>query len=182
VKPQDRPKFLEIIVGFAELKGKQLSAPAMELFWNAMQAWSIEDFSAAANELIRKCEFMPTPKDFEDLRKAGRKTPGEAWAEVLEYVRGGAYHQWDCGRPTFNVDHPRMTDELILAAVRAIGGFDVIAMSKTDQTPFLERRFAEHYESISDAEDVREALPQIAGPATLNRLTTDGPKLLRDLS
>src|SRR5688572_11767252 len=99
----------------------------MELFWNAMQAWSIEDFSAAANELIRKCEFMPTPKDFEDLRKAGRKTPGEAWAEVLAYVRGGAYHQWDCGRPTFNVDHPRMTDELILAAVRAIGGFDVIA-------------------------------------------------------
>jgi hypothetical protein len=148
VKTEDRQKFLEIVVGFAELKGKQLSAPALELFWNAMQPWSIEDFTAAANQLIRTCGFMPTPKDFEDLRKAGRMTAGEAWALVRDAARCGG----ECP-----------DDPDIYAAVRALGGIRTIGMMHTDQMPFLERRFAEHYEAISERQDVRESVPQIAG-------------------
>ena len=70
MQPSDRKAFLEVVVGFAELKGKQLSAPALELYWNAMQGWTIEDFRKAAAHLLQTCEFMPTPKDFNDLKKA----------------------------------------------------------------------------------------------------------------
>lgn len=149
--PAQRTAFLEVIVGFAELKGKQLSAPALELYWRALQHWDIGDFRRAAEHLARTCEFMPTPKDFEDLRKAGRPTAGEAWATVLECARKG---------------HELPEDTLIRRAVAAIGGLNQVAMSETDRTPFLERRFCEHFADLQDTADVRESVPQIATSRT----------------
>jgi hypothetical protein len=144
MKNADRKKFAEIILGFAELKGKQLSAPAIELYWNAMQPWSIEEFQGAANVLIRRCEFMPTPKDFEDLRRAELPTAGEAWARVLAAVRSSSYAEG--------------VDPQIDRAVAACGGYRAIGQLTDDGLPFMERRFSEHYESMSDATEVREAL------------------------
>jgi hypothetical protein len=162
----DRKAFLEVVLGFAELKGKQLSAPALELYWRSLQHWELAEFHVAAEQLLRSCEFMPLPKDFEDLRKSGRQTAGEAWAQVLELARGRA-------APALSA--------LALRAVNAIGGLRTVMMSETDRTPFLERRFCEHYESIGDAEEVRDAVPQLAyqpsrqisGPATTRQLLID---------
>lgn len=148
----DRKPFLEIVIGFAELKGKQLSAPALELYWNAMRDWDLADFRAAANQLLKTSEFMPTPKSFEDLRKAGRDTAGEAWIEAQRHV------MWGLHGFTLADDCP----PLIARAVRAIGGPNVIGMCDQDKLTFLERRFTEHFEAMQDSEDVREALPQIA--------------------
>jgi hypothetical protein len=174
VKPEDRKAFLEVVVGFAELKGKQLSAPALQLYWRSLQHWPLDDFRAAAEQLLRTCEFMPLPKDFEDLRKAGRLTVGEAWASVLAWVRSGNFR----GLPVLNGGgDPDRPDALAERAVRAIGGYNAIAMSETDKTHFLERRFAEHYDAMQDADEVREELPQIA--FTTGRLS--GPRSARDL-
>lgn len=161
--PGDRQKFVEVVLGFAELKGKALSAPALELYWRSMQAWSLGDFLAAAEQLVRTSEFMPTPKDFEDLRKAGRPTAGEAWLEARACARG-----WREREPV------RTGDRLIDRAVAAIGGYRAIAMCDMDRMGFLERRFAEHFEAMQDAEDVRESVPQLAYAD--NR--TDGPRRL----
>lgn len=154
---RDFDQFTIILRAFAELKSKQLSVTAIELYWRAMSHWSIDDFKSAAEQLVRTCKFFPTPSEFEDLRKAGRMTAAEAWTLVLDAARG-------------NAPHP--TDPRILAAVRALGGFHAIGMSRVDQTHFLEKRFVEHYESINDAEDTREALPNLTG----------GSKLLDDLA
>lgn len=153
----DRRPFLEIVMGFAELKGKQLSAPALELYWRSMQDWSLEDFQAAAAQLIKTSEFMPTPKSFEDLRKAGRPTAAEAWLEVRKHL------VWHFEGYTLSENCP----PLIAKVVRALGGPHRIAMTPEDQLPFVERRFAEHYETLEDATDIREALPQIAQPERL---------------
>lgn len=153
MQPTDRKKFLEIVVGFAELKGKALSAPALELYWNSMQGWSIEDFSQAAQHLVRSCEFMPTPKDFEDLKRAGNPTAAEAWAAARKAL------QW-----TVNgyVEKPG-TDPLVSQALRSIGGANALAMCDESKLHFLERRFAQVYESLADSSATREALPRIAG-------------------
>lgn len=174
----DYDAFIGVVMGFAELKGKQLSAPAIELYWRAMQRWDIEDFKRAAEHLLRTCEFMPTPKDFEDLRKAGRQTAGEAWARVLDFVRKG-YYRWDDGSVSMrqNFEKPRL-DDLTERAVAALGGYGVIAMSPSDRTHFLERRFAEHYESLEDAKDIREAVPQIAFDL---RRRLEGPTRVRNM-
>jgi hypothetical protein len=169
--PTDRKKFLEVVVGFAELKGKQLSAPALELYWRSLQHWALADFLAAAEQLIRTCEFMPLPKDFEDLRKAGRLTSGEAWAKAVAacgtshsaigYTNGGS-----CG------------DRFVDRVVRAIGGYKAIAMCDSEKLHFLERRFADHFESMRDADDVREDVPQIA---FARGVALNGPRSARDL-
>lgn len=154
MRPDDRKAFLEIVIGFAELKGKQLSAPALELFWNAMQHWSIEDFRAAANHLVGTCQFMPTPKDFEDLRRAQRPSADEAWLKARKSL------QW-----TVNgyVERPGI-DPLVAKALRSIGGANALAMCDEDKLHFLERRFVQVYESLQDSNDTRAALPQIAAP------------------
>jgi hypothetical protein len=152
MKPADRKQFVEVVLGFAELKGKALSAPALELYWRAMQDWSLDDFRAAAEQLVRTSEFMPTPKDFEDLRKMGRPTAGEAWLEARACARG--WRERESAVCTGN--------RLIDRAVAAIGGYRAIAMCDLDRIGFLERRFAEHFESMQDAEDVRDAVPQLA--------------------
>jgi hypothetical protein len=169
--PADRQKFVEVVLGFAELKSKQLSTPALELYWRSLQHWPLEDFLAAAEQLVRTSEFMPTPKDFEDLRKAGRRTAGEAWMLALEYARHSHSAPYLNGSSTPD-------DELMVRAVRAIGGFRAIAMSDVDKTQFLERRFCEHYEAMKDAEDVRAAVPQIA---YAGRPQLSGPQSVRHL-
>lgn len=157
--PDDRKPFLEVIMGFAELKGKQLSAPALELYWRSMQCWSLEDFRTAAEQLVRTCEFMPMPKDFEDMRKAGRPTAGEAWAAVLHY----AHFEYSPNFPArLNGSHGLLSDPLVDRAVNAIGGYRAIAMAPSESKQFLEKRFCEHFETIQESSDVREAVPQIA--------------------
>jgi hypothetical protein len=170
----DKKKFIEIILGFSELKGRELSAAAYELFWNAMQHWTLEDFQLAANELVRTCEYMPGPKDFEDLRKAGRATAGEAF-DLARRACGTAIQ---CGQVTHNGS---CGDPRIDAAVKAIGGYGVIAMCDTRNLHFLEKRFAEHYEAIGEVSDTRAALPQLAGTFRPALLDSKG-KLVKHLS
>jgi hypothetical protein len=150
VNAGDRQRFLEVVIGFAELKGKQLSVPALELYWRALQHWPLADFMAAAEQLVRTSEFMPTPKDFEDLRKAGRPTCGEAWVDARATAR-----QW---REGYSISSG---DPFIDRVVRVIGGYRAIAMCDVDKMHFLERRFAEHFEEMQDTESTREALPNV---------------------
>jgi hypothetical protein len=165
VTPADAVDFADIVTGFAELKGKQLSKPALKLFWNSMQHWDMEDFRQAANQLIRTCDFMPTPKDFEELRKAGRPTAGEAWADIRAMARQSYTAQPD--------------DPIAARALQALGGLRAVAMCDSDKVHFLERRFAEHFESIQDSEDIREAVPQIAYSSGPRRLS--GPASAADV-
>jgi hypothetical protein len=168
--PRDYDEFCQVVIGFAEIKGKSLSSSAIELYWRALQHWVLQDFKLAAEQLLRTCEFMPTPKDFEDLRKAGRMLAGEAW----EKARKACGSAIQCGQVTHN---GTCGDPLIDASVRALGGYGVIAMCDHDKLTFLERRFAEHYGAIQEATDIRKALPQIASEACAS-LAAPAPPLI----
>lgn len=146
----DRAAFVKIVMGFAEVKGKQLSLPAVEFYWGAMQDWELADFQAAAHRLSKTMEFMPTPKHFEDLRKAGRDTAVESWARAVAHAASSRYRNGPLG------------DRRIDMLVTALGGYAAIAMCEEDKLHFLERRFCEHFENVEDADDTREAVPQIA--------------------
>jgi hypothetical protein len=151
----DRPEFCTTVLALAELRSKQLSAPALVLYWRAMcSTWTIEEFRAGAEHLLRHSQFMPTPFDFETLRRAARMTAGEAFALAVKAshsaIRNGYLtNSGTCGDP------------LIDRAVAALGGYAAIAMCDNDKLHFLERRFADHYEAMSDAAKIREAVPQL---------------------
>ena len=151
----EKPQFVKIILGFAELKGKTLSAPAFELYWLAMRRdWSLAEFQAAAVHLLKSGRVwsgaIPQPADFEALRQSGRPTAAEAWVRVLDHASSGAGRRGGLG------------DELLDECVRVFGGYRAIADSDVKTIPFLERRFCEHYQAMREARDVREDIPQIA--------------------
>jgi hypothetical protein len=154
--PADKPDFVATIVGLACVKpGKDLTREAIELWWNSMQSWRIEDFKAAAEHLARSLRFMPSPFDFEQLRTAGRLTPAEAWEKARKACGS-------CVQLGHYTDSGTCGDELIDKAVRGIGGYKVIAQCNTEALHFLERRFAEHYQDLMGITDTREALPLLA--------------------
>ena len=151
MNPSDKAEFCKVVLGFAELKGKSLSLPAVELYWGAMRDWELADFKAAAEHLLNTCEFMPTPKDFNDLRKAGRDSGAEAFAGIRRYLK------WTVRGYVTEPDTP----PLIARCINAIGGANAIAMCDEEKLHFLERRFCEHYETMQDSDEVRLALPQV---------------------
>lgn len=168
--PADREAFLKVVIGFAELKGKALSAPALELYWQAMQHWPITEFRLAAQQLLRTCEFMPTPKDFEDLRRDGMPTVAEAWDAVLQHCKG-AY------RSGAGIDN----DGPIDTAVRGLGGYRAIAFHDTEKLHFLQRQFSERFDELVDVMETREVLPQLVDQNTRTAIRHEGPRALRDV-
>jgi hypothetical protein len=160
VRLSEKPDFMAQLMGLAAIKpGAKLTKESYEIWWRAMQSWSLDDFKAAAAQLALSMEFMPSPFHFEKLRKAGRPTASESWAKVLAAVRATAY-----GRGGVVVS------DLVDRAVAGIGGYRAIGMSETDKTHFLEKRFNEAFESLQDAEDTRAAVPEIAYSGTGSRL------------
>lgn len=160
---QDLPEFVAILNGLAAIKpgtGGKLGKEALKIWELAMADWPIERFREAASHLARAVEFMPSPFHFEQLRKAGRPTSGEVWAMVLACARSGD-------------EHPDVSPAA-KRALAAIGGIRAVMMSETSKTQFLAKSFAENFEAMQDADDVREAVPQIAGPAANARL--NGPR------
>lgn len=169
----DRTEMARVLVGLSSIKpGAKITPEGLDVWWMAMQGWELDEFKQAAAHLARTAEFMPSPFHFEQLRKAGRPTAGEAFAVAVSHAASGNWRQGGSGRP--DVDR----------AVQAIGGYVQIAMSDEDKLHFLERRFADHFEAMTDAEDVREAVPRIAGATWRTTITgpTSAAKLLGKLT
>lgn len=172
MQQSDFPKFQAVMAGMAELYQRDLSQPLMDAYWLALRDWSLEEFQQAAGHLMANNTFMPRPADFNALRKASRPTPAEAWLKAVaasgkSWTPQGFTGSASCGDP------------LIDKAVRALGGYGVIAECDTDKLHWFEKRFAEIYDDMQDAEDVRESVPMIAGPSQVKRV--EGPKKLADL-
>jgi hypothetical protein len=156
MRPSDKPKFVTTLVGLAAIKGRELTDEAIDLWWLSMAAWSIEDFTAAAAHLVTACQFMPTPYDFTQLRKAGELTAGEAWERVLS----GAKLE---------------PGSRMARAAQIVGGQQAIRHADIERDlPFVQRRFMDAYAELTDVDGVREALPQIAAPEEIKRLMNSG--------
>jgi hypothetical protein len=158
----DKLEFAQIVNGMAAIKpGGKLTPEGLEVYWLALQGWSLRDFRDVAAHLVRSCEFMPNPYHFEQARKAALPAPGEAFAIALTWVRQGRYRHESC-------------DPQVEAAVRAIGGWQVLAMASDQDVQYLERRFAEHYADLGERTETRSALPALAGPQRVAALL--GPR------
>ena len=157
----DIARFNQLVTGVCLTFGRDPEPFVLDVYWITLRDWSIEEFEQGCAHILKTAKFMPRPSDFEDLRKAGRMTPGEAFAAAMVVAR-------DCSRHTPSSSG----DPRIDAAASACGGYFAMGQQETEKIGWLERRFVEHYESISDAEDVREALPQLTGPPR----GTGGPK------
>ena len=83
VDSSDRPEFVRVLNSLAAIRRVDLTEDAYELWWQSMKDWPIDDFKDAAGYLLKNCQFMPTPFDFEQLRKKSEPSAREAWASVI---------------------------------------------------------------------------------------------------
>jgi hypothetical protein len=146
----DKPEFLKVLNGMAAMKRVDMPKEVIALWWDAMKGWEIQDFKLGAATLLRTSKWMPSPSEFEDLKKQGRDSPGEAWAKALSWAASSSYRNGSMG------------EDLIDRCVHMLGGYKIIAMCEDDKLGFLERRFSEHYETLEDRVDVRSAVPSLA--------------------
>ncbi len=157
----DRPEFVRIINGLAAIYRIPLTKEAYEIWWLSLKNWPVKKFKDAAGYLLKSCQFMPSPYDFEQLRKKGDLSAQEAWSMVLEHA-GGAWRSGALGDKTIN------------RAVATLGGYEVIAHTNTKNLGFLERRFRDAYNDFVDSSDVREALPDLKDVVRLQN-SSPGP-------
>lgn len=140
----DKVEFVKIINGLSALKpSTKLTADAIELFWNALADWPMDEFRSAANVLNKTCEFMPNPYHFEQLRKSAGVGKHQAWAEARK-------------RCVQSIEHP---NDRITRAAQLVGGYYEIGHTLIKDMPFLANRFMAAYEEIGEAEQARQALP-----------------------
>ncbi len=144
----DRPEFVRVLNGLAAIKRVDLTKDTYELWWQCMKDWSIDAFKDAAGYLLKNCQFMPAPYDFEQLRKRGEVSAHEAWSMALQHA-DGAWRQGVLG------------DALTDRVAALLGGYSVIALTHKDKLGFLERRFLHAYNELLDTSVVREALPDL---------------------
>ena len=145
MKPGDKQKFAEVVTGMTTIYSAKLTPEGLELYWNAMRDWDIGDFVRTANHLVKASQFMPRPYDFEQLRRNASQTAVfDAWAAVLENVRHSDYRKGIGlgGR--------------IEAAVRAIGGYAAIGQCSDADLHWVQKRFTDAYETISETHEARE--------------------------
>ena len=153
MQQSDLTRFQEVMNGMAKVYEREIDAPLLDAYWLALRDWMLADFEQGAGHLMAVSKFMPRPADFNELRKAGRKTPGEAWTLAVKSCTSARIPGGHAGGSS--------GDPLIDRAVEAIGGYGAIAMCELDKLPFMERRFAEHLEDMTEAVTTREAVPQI---------------------
>lgn len=169
--PNDFQRFKAVMAGMGRVFGADVDSVLLDAYWLALRDWTLTDFEGAAVHLMANSQFMPKPADFNELRKAGRETAGEAFQRARQIVRSlfpREYSSHQSGDPRLD------------AAIRACGGYEALAMCTTESIGFFENRFREHYESITDAEDVRGALPNLTGGARLTgpQPVADGLRLI----
>jgi hypothetical protein len=146
----DHEKFRNTMIGMGLVFGAEVSEPTMDIYWMALKDWEVDAFQGAAAHLINTCEFMPRPFDFNRLRQASKPSAQAVWGQVLEQCKN-----WrnKADLPTGLVDR----------AVKAVGGWESIAMADTEKSlPHIQRRFLDAYESMEDADTTMTALPMLA--------------------
>lgn len=155
MRPADGEKFRNLLRGMGRMYGADLDNLVLDAYWLALRDWDFHDLQDAAAHLMASAKFMPKPADFTELRKTGRDTAAESWARAVGHAASSAYRRGLLG------------DSNIDLVVRGLGGYAAIAMCEEDKLHFLERRFCEHFETLQDAVDTREALPAITAPMAL---------------
>ena len=130
-------------------KADEFDDDTVAIWWNRLhQDFAIEDFKVAATEMEKISKFLPVIANFFELKRlAEAYSETDAWGDVLEHLRSGAYRRRGIG------------DDKIDRAVRAMGGYRALAMrNEDDLTIWGFKRFREHYSDVFASVEREESL------------------------
>lgn len=156
MKPTDDAKFLEILAGVHDFYGKELSTFAGKVWLEAVQSFGLEQVSKAFSAHLMDPErgaFMPKPSDIvRQLQGTHADRSLIAWGKALQAASSvGAY-------ATVCFDDP-----VIHVVLEDIGGWPKFCQTKTDELPFVQRRFCDSYRAYSGRGETISYPPTLTG-------------------
>lgn len=142
MRTEDFDRFSLALSACSELYGRTISEGAMSLWWAALERFDIEQVERAFRATVEDPDggqFMPKPADL-IRRIVGTQADRSlvAWGKVLDAMhRVGAY------------ESVVFDDGAIHAAISDMGGWPAVCRSKTDDLPFVQRRFTDLHRAYS---------------------------------
>jgi hypothetical protein len=139
MESNDLKAFRDIMKALAEIfdAGDPPSPVKIELYFKALQEFSIDDIKLAAAEIVKTRVYpdFPKPAEFRkilDVREAG--DPMLAWGELMACLERGG---------------PNFSDPVIPAVVKAMGGWQHLSMMSYRDLDFAQARFVDMYKSMA---------------------------------
>ncbi|TDI18400.1 MAG: phosphohydrolase [Acidobacteria bacterium] len=149
---REKPEFMKLLMSTADLHGKELSTDVVELWWNSLKAFDLNQVRQAFSDHIQdpvKGEWMPKPANIiAKLEGSPERSALLAWTEVEEAVSSvGRY------------ETVQFTDPVINATIRALGGWISLCDQNLDE-PWMQKEFERRYLAYSEVgAGLNEPLP-----------------------
>ena len=145
--PAEKDKFLDVLQGVHDFYGKDMSKFAVSVWAMACETFDVQQVSKALSAHLmdpERGQFMPKPADIvRQLQGTNTDRSLIAWGKVLDAMqRVGAYSSV-C-----------FDDGVIHASITDMGGWMQLCRSKTDDLPFLQKRFCDGYKAYATRGDV----------------------------
>lgn len=142
MRPTDKAKFLETLAGVHDFYGKELSAFAGQVWWEACRSFEFEQVTKALSAHLmdpERGQFMPKPADLvRALQGTNTDRSLIAWGKLLDAMqRVGAYTSV-C-----------FDDPVIHAVVDDLGGWVKACRTTHDELPYLQNRFCASYKAYA---------------------------------
>jgi hypothetical protein len=138
MKPQEKILFCKLLAGIAEFYGKPLSRNVLEIYWNILEKYSLDQIKHALNLHIVNPDhgqFMPKPADI--IR----------YLEVDDSIK--ALHAWDkvisAIRRVGSNSSITFDDPLINVVIHQMGGWINLCYQNEDKMPFIANEFRKRY-------------------------------------
>lgn len=153
---QDKGHFQSIMIGAGELYSKEITKPLLQIYFQALQSYTIEQVSSAFTAHMvdtKHGSFMPKPADLVRLIDKDKPNPEDK-----------ARISWLAVRNSFSGYYPngfKLEDAIAAAALQSIGGRNTVGMCDNSKIGFLEKQFIDAYKALYnlDEKDIPNTLP-----------------------
>ena len=138
METRDLPLFTQMLHRIAALFDKSLSQPWVEIYWESLQRFDIQDIRRAFSAHVQNPDtgqFLPKPADVVRFLEGSSQTQSlQAWTKVVDTIRNvGGYTS------------VAFDDPLIHAVIRDMGGWTKLCEVTVQELPFCAKDFQARY-------------------------------------
>lgn len=119
MKSAEKPKLFELLAGLSEIYDKSLSETVLDIYWNALKDYSLEDVKKAVNNIVQTHKYATFPKPAEFIAFICPPQDAEDQAELMipefwERFDDSGYHSFEWKNP------------ILAMAIEHYGGWRII--------------------------------------------------------
>ena len=144
----NQKSFIEAMTALADIFDKEMTNPAIKLYWAALKEFSDEEVHAAMAQCLNSGKFMPKPSEIREFIVSRPADKGiEQWGKVMLFLKKeGSYGDPNrLGHETFDV-------------IQKMGGWKSICACDYRELDFKKKHFLDLYVSND------KAVNRIGGP------------------